>query len=240
MINVRTIIFCAFALGFAQFAFSQVQNDEQWFGVQLSQPVRDFDISYEQQIRTTYGLAYVDDYFNELGVRYKFNKYLRAKLNYRFSYKEPVVEPRIAHRFNLDVQLRYKIEDLRLEWRPRLQTRFNRSDERDGMETTWYERHKWTAEYKLSKRFYPYMGFEIFRPLNDPQSLHRIDQWRYYLGLNLDLKKRHAFDFFYIYQTNLDDVPRTITHMAAVQYSYTLKKIKKKKKKKKPSTPNRQ
>jgi len=208
---------------------SQEVSDYQWIGFQLNETIGDLSISYQQQIRPRYGFAILDEYFNQIGFRQKFNNKVAAGIDYRWSIKDPLRDWETGHRFNLDVQLRQKAGDFRIVYRPRIQARFSRGNLPQAIQSVWYDRHKFTFQYDLTKRFSPYLSYEMFHPWN-PAALHRMDRQRFMLGADLDMKNRHGFNLFYYLELNMTSPERAQIHALGLIYNYELKLLGKRKK----------
>ncbi|HHG84377.1 MAG TPA: DUF2490 domain-containing protein [Bacteroidetes bacterium] len=241
--NMKSIMYIAIgAFCFGMLTFSKLSaqrvEDQQWFSATISQDVRKFRWSLEQNVRMRYGFTITDNYFTAFGLRRKLNKRLVISANYRLGWKNPGINPAVYHRFNLDARLRkrWKKKDLELTWRPRIQVKF-RPDKRE-VDRTWYIRNKLTLSRKLNKKMDLWGAAEIYTQLNEAYQGLNNDEWRAYLGLDIDVGKRKQLSLYYLYSKEFNQTAPFQTHVLGLNFAYRLKKMKKWKKSRKKKSKN--
>lgn len=206
---------------------AQRVENHQWFSVGLSQNVKDFRWTYEQNLRMRYGMYILDNSFSEFGGRYKINKFVAVKAKYRIGFKEPHKGPvSFYHRVNLDLNFDYKwkAQDLKIEYRPRVQVRFKPDEGRTDQ--NWYVRNKVTLTRKINKKFDVWAAGELFHRLNKPGYPVFSDEWRALAGVDYEVKKRQRIRLFYLYSKEIQLEDPWTNHVVGLGYSYRFKKVK--------------
>ena len=206
---------------------AQISEDHQWFSARISQEIGEYRWSFEENIRLRYGLSIVDKHFSEFGLRRKVNKHLQLQANYRFGWNDPGTRPELFHRFNLDarVKKKWKKKDLELLWRPRIQLRLKPGE--DANKPAWYVRNKVTLQRKINKTFDVWVAGELFTRLNDKRYGLNNNEFRSYLGLDIDVGKRKDLSVFYMWSEEFSVRAPERGHVIGVAFKYKLKKWKK-------------
>lgn len=111
--------------------YAQQLKSQQDFGIWVGLMVKkelpeNFEISLEQQLRTSFNSTRIDDYWVELGTNYTINKNFRLNGNLRYIYDvKRTKETENSLRYNLDLEFRTKIKKkYKISYRARYQERF--------------------------------------------------------------------------------------------------------------------
>ncbi|MCO6501256.1 MAG: DUF2490 domain-containing protein [Vicingus serpentipes] len=210
---------------FPLFTESQVVSDAKlWTDVSIRKEVNDFEFSFEEAWRLDENFTHTDKIFTELGAEYKVIKALSLDLGYRFS-KENKYEDKtylINHRIDFGATYKYKINNIKLAVKTKLQTKSAPSD--DINPTYW--RNKLTISTSFRENFTPYLSYEFFYQFNDQQVINRN---RLSLGTKYDFNKKSSINLFYTFENRFNTNNLQYNHIWAIGYRYQLPKSKRKK-----------
>ena len=221
--NNKIVIIITVLLPF--FAKGQVVSDAKlWTSVAISKEVNDFEFSFEEAWRLNENFTHTDKIFTELGAEYKVIKGLALGLGYRFN-KENDYEDRtyiINHRIDFNATYKYKINDVKLAVRTKLQSENGPPDDISPA----YWRNKFTASTSFKKDFTPYVAYEFFYQFNDQQIINRN---RLSLGTKYDFNKKSSIKLFYTFENRFNTDKPQHNHIWGIGYRYQLPKSKRKK-----------
>lgn len=191
------------------------EDTELWTSAQLKIDVlEDWRIDVEQQLRLDDHFSSFHQYFSELGIRYKINKYFDLKAQYRYSVTD---EEHNEGRISLDFGAEYDIKDFPVDilYRLRLQ---DEKIEYTGQKKT-YMRHRIGIDYNMSKLVDPYFEYESFFKFNQKNEFRRN---RYTLGLQWKLNKKAELVTFGRYQKEFNVKAPKSVFIVGLGYSYDL------------------
>ena len=202
-------------------AHAQVEDDARlWAGftgkVDIIQPL---EATVTQEVRLDDNFVGHEKTFTQIGLRYRINKYLQLGGHYRFSIAddEAAMVTDIRNRVAAELRLRWPINDLRLDYRLRLQT----TGTNDGMKS--YVRNKVGIEYALNKNLAPFAAFE----LHYSTTASEFRQVRFYGGLNYELSKRFDIEGFYLYRYEFNVQMPERNHIIGIGASYQFRRVRK-------------
>lgn len=133
-----------------------------WGGVSADKEVIDgFKIAGDIQFRTDDNSTRLNQYFLDVGAKYKFNKYFRAGISWRPRMVNDWSSYEFQNRLYLDLIGKIKMGDIGLYLRSRIQTTSNRNSENPN-----YERIRLKAKFKIDKGLKVYVQDEFFFHLN--------------------------------------------------------------------------
>ncbi len=179
---------------------AQLNDFQSWHEVEIQKELsKKMSLSLGQEIRLAENSSYVEEYVTTLGVGYKFNKYLRAKLCYRYTHGfdfETGIES--AQRLYGDLTGRYKIDRFTFSLRERYQVSFaNYTDAVLASTPVHYLRTKLVASYNINKSdFNPYASVELFHSLNNPMG-NGTDKYRLAAGFDYEFTKHFSAGLYY-------------------------------------------
>ncbi|MEE9574312.1 MAG: DUF2490 domain-containing protein, partial [Candidatus Neomarinimicrobiota bacterium] len=61
-------------------------------------------------------------------------------------------------------------------------------------------RNRMLVEYKITKKFTPYFGAELFYLINNKKYRNGFDIFRYYTGVEYKITSKHYLEFTWIYE----------------------------------------
>ena len=191
---------------------AQTSDAELWTRVGISKKItKKISLHFEEQVRLNDNISSVKNFFSELGVVYRLNKYLRFSGNYRYkSIRRADGTFRTANRFHGDIRFRYKAKPIIVFYRARMQVEHGIRNK--GPRTEYYDRNKLTLKLDLDKKFSPYLSSEIYLNVNDGT----FDKVRYTIGVDLDLKKRNEISIFYRIQREFNVRNPNYTYVIAL------------------------
>ncbi len=156
---------------------------ELWTGFTLKKKLNDkFTVNFDDQIRFTQEWNKIRVNFMELGVKYKINKVIAIKAQYRYSIRNEV---RNTRRISLDLSSKWKIKPWNLEFKYR--ARFQSGVVVYTGQSRSFFRNKFVLTYKFNKKWKTYASYESYYKVN---GLSEFRSNRYVLGANYQLNKR--------------------------------------------------
>ena len=202
-----------------------------------------FDASLEGEFRTRDGLQTVERWSGSAGVSYKMFRWLKASAGYTFiHYYHPMEVTKKGnyipeywqpkHRVNLSLTGKVDWRRFTFSLRERWQYTYRPSqsvpkfDGDDGsVKNDEYIsgkgknvlRSRLQVEYNIRKcAFTPYTSCELSYSLNEIGAFEKL---RWTLGTEWKLSKKHALDFYYLYQNKADD-DEANGHVIGAGYSF--------------------
>ncbi len=157
-----------------------------WGGINLEKELSDdIEINFEQQIRMYNNVSKVDDYFFDLGAKYKINKNFGLGANVRFTHNEKRWrEADNEYRYNLDLRYKGKLASkLKLHYRIRYQQEFVDLLFKYKTTKNYHSsvRNKIELEYKANEKNEFYISGELFRLIESYKAPY-FNKIRYFIG----------------------------------------------------------
>ena len=218
-------------LVFTIVGFSQVTTGNLWTSTGISYRVSDFTFGLEEGIRFTE--SDINQTYSDLSVKYKINKYLRTGFTWRNAQKNGFLDAnRIDNRFSGDIIARYKKKKLLTFLRLRYQSKYKDwFVSKNGHLPDSYVRTKLGVRYSLRKKISLETAAESYYAFKDDANY--INRYRIYFGVNYQIKKQHAIELNYIYQSGIQEASPEVGHILSLSYSYDLNAALKKRRKRK-------
>jgi hypothetical protein len=216
---------------FSIVGFSQVTTGNLWTSTSISYRLSDFTFGLEEGIRFTE--SNINQTYSDLSVKYKINKYLRTGFTWRNAQKNGFLDAnRIDNRFSGDIIARYKkkksLTFLRLRYQSKYKDWFV---SKNGHLPDSYIRTKLGFRYSLRKKISLETAAESYYAFKDDANY--INRYRIYFGVNYQIKKQHAIELNYIYQSEIQEASPEVGHILSLSYSYDLNAALKKRRKRK-------
>ncbi|MBL4754590.1 MAG: DUF2490 domain-containing protein [Flavobacteriales bacterium] len=216
---------------------SAQNNDAQlWTWVSIQKKInKRMEVSLEQQLRLDNNISAIGNVFTEASLSYRFNKYVRYTVNYRYINRGQREGGFISgNRYTGDLRLRYKMKPFIITYRNRMQREFR--NELKGVREITFNRNKLEVALDLDKKFSPFFAFEIYYHFNKSE----FNKNRYTLGVDFDLKNRNEFSLYYRLQQTYNVKNPGLDYIVGFGLAHRLKgrllKKKKKAKEKEPKT----
>lgn len=216
----------------ACFGFLGVSAQERdaglWAGVSLNSEVKkDLEFSFSPEFRLNENLGRVASYFTDFSGQYKLNKIVSVSAGYRIGGRNSGDYYNLRQRVQLGINFKKKIEDFTFSWSPRWQGAIAGSvSESDGDFITTL-RNRFKVNYGGFKKWEISSSFEIFN-ITSAYSPPDLQNWRWVISLERDLKKGQAVSVGYLIQRDLTESPIEMDYIFLVNYSLRLDIYKKK------------
>jgi hypothetical protein len=179
-----------------------------------------FDL--ETSIRTDQNASNIESFYFEPGLRYKINDYFNAGIYYRFiEQKENDGRYYTRHRWFLQLKGELSVYRFTLSARYRIQQQFKTyiEDPEDEI-PEWYHRLRLELDYNIrGLPLKPYANAEPKSLLFSANNI-MIEKWRYIVGVEYTVSKKHTFGVEYIYNTSKVSKP---ARMNIIGLTYSIK-----------------
>lgn len=182
-----------------------------WLKLNLEKKINDkFDVHFAHSSRinnnvSEYGLGY-----GALGVSYARNKNIKVMLDYALRKRRNLDGSYgTRHRIFFTLILKKEIARFTFSYRYRFQAQLkDMLTSEDGLVPRYYDRHKLSIKYELSKRFKAYISEELYYPYYQAKN-KGFDQSRSAIGLVYKLSKKKSIDGNFTYRHELNAFNRT-------------------------------
>lgn len=211
--KVKVILFfCSLVLLILP-SYSQQSNDAgMWATLSLQHALtKKITIVVDQEFRLKENYQRINLFYTNIGIDYKFNKYLKISPTYRAIQKKRLEGTySYRHRLMLDVTAKKKFNKFALSERVRYQAEvqdFNTS--KKGKLIEQFLRFKTDLKYSATEKITPYISCEFRYQIHAPRgdgpvydnAFHRV---RNVLGVEYELNKKNSVNLYYLYQTEFD------------------------------------
>jgi hypothetical protein len=187
----------------SSFSFAQNKDFGVWYGGNISHEIfKRTEISLGICARTDQNTKHLDQFYQDLSLSYKFNKYVSVSGNYRLIFKDENYGDYFRrHRFYGDLKLAYPVSKFKLSVRSRFQTQYKQyADKPKDKLPEYYYRAKAMAFFNWpSFPLDPYISGEWFFPLNN-YAVNYADQWRMAFGLQFKINKHNVIETEFLLQ----------------------------------------
>lgn len=210
------------------FACANLVAQERDFGIWYCASAR-YDIfnnlraDISQEVRTASNASEVDQYFTDLGLNYKLNKFVSIGGYYRYIRKRETKNDFFTrNRFYGEVDLSYSLDRFDFSYRFRIQRQINKyADDVEEKAPRLYNRHKFEIDYNIPGiKLTPSISYEKFFRLKYITS-YFSDSERYGIGLNYKFNKRHQASVGFLIDKDLH--PNVdYRHVLTFSYRYSL------------------
>jgi len=203
--------------------FSQEKDFGIWAGISAEKElIKNLDLNFDINLRTYHNVSEIEEAFFDIGLNYKFNKYLSTALSYRYTQfreDDELYHPR--HKWFADVKGKLPLGDLDISARFRFQQRYKTyfEDENDK-ESKEVGRLRLKAIYDIpSFPVNPYISAELFFPMFSV-SERTVEKERFMAGFEYNISKKNSIEIEYIYQR--DFFPK-LSDMNIISVNYNIK-----------------
>jgi hypothetical protein len=190
--------------------------------------VKGLRFDFEANVRTDHNASMVERFYFEPGLRYKFNDYFAAGVYYRFTEQretidksEGIYEFHARHRWFVQLKGSLPFNRFTLSARYRFQEQFKTyiEDPEDEI-PVWAHRLRMELNYDI-KGFplQPYASAEMASELFTSNDI-MIEKWRYIIGADYTVNKKHTLGLEYIYEVSKDSKP---AYMNCIGLKYKIK-----------------
>jgi len=203
--------------------FSQEKDFGIWAGISAEKErIKNLDLNFDINLRTYHNVSEIEEAFFDIGLNYKFNKYLSAALSYRYTqFKEDDELFHQRHKWFADLKGKLPLGDFDISARFRFQQRYKTyfEDENDR-ESKEVGRFKFKALYNIpSFPVNPYLSAELFFPMFSGTE-RSVEKERFMAGFEYNISKKHSIELEYMFQR--DFYPKE-SDMNIISVSYNIK-----------------
>lgn len=184
------------------------------------------NLDWGLEITNRFGNRGLETFFPQATVKYKFNKYVRASVDYRAVFKkDKYLNYGFSNRLNLNVEFKHKIDRLTAVARLRYQYSFDRltSSTKYDAEFDQAIRFKPQVSYDINKSiFSPVASIEFFYNPNSGKYGQQFTRYRAYIGVDLDINSPHEIGFGYLFDREINVASPEMKHILVLSYAYNL------------------
>jgi hypothetical protein len=184
--------------------------------------INKLELDLSASLRTLNNASKIEEIFFNIGLTYKFNKFLSAAVSYRFTeFMEDDDSFHPRHKWFADLKGTLPLGDFDISARFRFQQRYKTyfEDENDK-ESRELVRIKLKTLYDVpSFPVNPYISAELFFPLFR-EATRNIEKNRFMAGFEYNISKKHTIEAEYIFQR--DYFPK-LSDMNIISVGYNIK-----------------
>lgn len=193
-----------------------------WSGVKIEKTfAKDWTLSLEEEIRFKQNISEVNNFFTEIGLRYRINKNFALQGNYRFTLdKKRDQSYESLSRYNLDLRFKGKLDDISIHYRLRYQK------EVQGMNlfdmNSFYIKHvrnRISIRYNNIRTLTPYISAEIFQAFT-PYLQPQFDYYRFLAGIRYEPAEIGEFKLAWGFNRSLISSRPAMIYLFTLNYTY--------------------
>ncbi|MEO5572001.1 MAG: DUF2490 domain-containing protein [Bacteroidia bacterium] len=221
--QVKIIGWCCCFIFFVRLCNAQENDAGLWAGVNVEKKITSkWSARLTEELRFNENISELGTAYTEIGMDYRFYKFVSLGVSYRFSQKRKVNDIySLRHRYNIDLSLKHKFKKISVSLRERFQTQYtdvNTSE--DGKVAERYLRNKLTLKYDLGKKYTPYFYTEWFYQLYNPEG-NELDNVRYGAGFDYEISKFMSLEFYYLINKELHVKNPLTSFISGVEFTYS-------------------
>ncbi len=221
--TTKKLLLLILLFGIASISFSQNADFGLWYSITAEKKlIKSLDLNLDANVRTYHNASEIEEAFFDIGLNYKFNKYLSAAVSYRFTeFKEDDESFHPRHKWFADLKGKLPLGDFDISARLRFQQRYKTfiEDENDK-ESKEVIRFRIKTLYDIpSFPVNPYISAELFFPAFT-ETTRTVEKNRLMAGLEYNISKKHSIELEYMFQR--DFLPH-ISDINIISVSYNLK-----------------
>ncbi|MDB3907290.1 DUF2490 domain-containing protein [Crocinitomicaceae bacterium] len=190
------------------------RGNELWTGISIKYKLnKKLQFNLDQQVRMSQNMQAIRSSFFEFGARYKWNKYVSTKVQYRYTIRN---EQRNVNRFTVDAiaKWKWKSADLKFSYR----TRFQHAMVVYTGQPFTYLRNRLRMSYYGFKRLEPFLSYENFFKFNFHNEFRGN---RYVLGCDVKLNKQMDLTLIYGIDQEMNTKNPTSRNIFSAVLSYS-------------------
>ncbi len=200
-------------------------DNEFWGSFTLDLPVyKDFEIGVSREIRLYNNWNDIKWHITDINLKYDFTKYFNLSFKYRYKY----FNKEWQKVYYLSTYFKFKVRKIKIDYRLRLQKKNRFEQKTDYIRYKMdqdYIRNRILLEYDTDYWIKPYSGIELFYLLDNEKYSDRFSILRYYLGVAIDIAKKHNIELFYIYEREFNIKNPLTSNVIGINYKYKLPKL---------------
>lgn len=198
---ILILLFCSFLISAQNY-----RNDAQiWGYLSLEKKInKKFDLHFKLQGRITDNISQLGRGYSDIGIGFKPHKNIKLIADYVFTEKRSNNGSyKTRHTYYAALILKKDFRRFEFSYRNLFMCRYIQPfTSYNGYIAYYYDRHKVTLKYEVSKRISGYIAEEVNMPLNNPQ-LKGLSRSRSYAGVDIKVKKHQKLELYFMYQKQL-------------------------------------
>jgi hypothetical protein len=198
-----------------------VRDLQLWTGAALEKSWKDWSLTLNEEIRFKKNISEINNYFTELGLRYRINKNFSLEGGYRFT-RDRNADGSYDNltRYNLDLRFRARLDHISIYYRLRYQKEvegFNLID--PTMDYEKYVRNRIRVRYNKFIRIKPYVSAELFQ-LFRPDFYSELDYIRVLGGIRYEAGPVGLFNLAFGFNREFEKYDPAMIYQFKVNYTY--------------------
>lgn len=186
--------------------YGQKKDFGAWYSISARyEIINNLRVEVSEEVRTDNNASEIDQFFTDMGLNYKINKFVSVGGFYRFIRKvENDDEFYTRNRFYGEIELKLPFSRFELAYRSRLQRQINKyADDVEEKAARLHNRHKVSLNYNVPNiKLTPSIFYERFYRLKYIGS-YFADGQRYGGSLGYNFNKRHKVDIGFLVDEDL-------------------------------------
>lgn len=193
-----------------------------WTDIEIKYQInKKFETSITPQIRYNFTDNSIKWYVADIDLSAKINKKIKTSASYRYKTRDDATQ----HNLLLNFYFNSRKKPIRPKYRLRYNKKFRYGENEGVLERKRdkdHIRNRVLFEYTKYKKYKPYIGAELFYLIDEINKNFGFDIFRYYLGVEIGLKKKKELEISWVYEEvfNLGNLSRE--HIFKVGYSFDL------------------
>ncbi len=201
-----------------------VQDLQLWTGAAIEKTWgKTWTLSLQEEIRFKKNISEINNYFTDLGLRYRISKNFALEGGYRYTRdKKSDGSYETLTRYNLDLRYKGRLDFITIYYRLRYQKEvegFNLLDQTADYEK--YVRNRIRIRYNDLQKIKPYVSAELFQ-LFRPDYNAELKYIRVVGGLVYEPGKIGSFDIGFGFNREFADLEPAMIYQFKVRYTYIL------------------
>jgi hypothetical protein len=225
---MKLVVLLAFMLLSGGVAKAQDSDLGSWLTFSVDKGiVGNLGASFDQELRLKDNLTKINLLYTNIGVNYKFTKWFKLGLIYRFIDKHKSDGSwGLRNRYYADFIFKVKPGKFVLGYRARFQEEFRgygyASDMGDVPEV--YLRNLFKIGYKLNDKFTPYAGTELRWQFQNPRIPYHngFDRSRFFAGTDYEIGDMQTFGAYFLFQKEWNVADPQTLYIIGLEYSLSI------------------
>lgn len=204
--------------------FSQTSKTQTalWADIQVNYSIsKNYEVSLAQQLRYDINDNFTRWHVTDIDLALKINKRNRVSTKYRFKTREDATQ----HSLYLNYYYRTQKKPFRLYYRLRANKKLRFDKDNNTLTRRSDEDHlrnRILFKYISKSKFQPYLGTELFYLIGNSEQNSGFDIFRYYLGLEFEISKKHEIELVWVYEEVFNLGNLASENVLKIKYSFDL------------------
>jgi hypothetical protein len=223
---IGLLLFLSMLLAIPKYLVAQetkvVSDLQLWTGAAIEKSWgKSWSLSLQEEIRFKQDISEINNFFTEVGLRYRISKNFGLEGGYRYTRdRKSDGGYETLTRYNLDLRYKGRLDFITIYYRLRYQKEvegFNLVDQAADFEK--YVRHRIRIRYNDLQKIKPYVSAELFQQFR-PDYYAELEYIRVVGGLVYEPGKIGSFDFGFGFNREFADIEPAMIYQFKVRYKY--------------------